>query len=86
MRFGEDSMIATSYVSTSAPFSRASGIWVILVRQLTLLLSRMNALFPLANSQLFHMKQEDMHDRVPASSLDVREHPPSGGAKNRKAA
>jgi hypothetical protein len=34
MRFGEDNTIATPCVSTSAPFSRASGIWVIFARQM----------------------------------------------------
>ncbi len=46
MRFGEDSTIATPCVSTSAPFSRASGIWVIFARQLPPLSSRMNTSFP----------------------------------------
>jgi hypothetical protein len=38
MRLGGDSTIVTPCVPTSAPFSRTSGIWVILIRQLPPLL------------------------------------------------
>jgi len=44
-------------------------------RRLPLLSPRTKSPILIPTSQRFHSKQEDTYDRVPASSLDVREHP-----------
>ena len=80
MRFGGGSMIETSCVSSSAQPSRASGISVTFVATLLRRSLRTRALphpFHPTHSQQSHLKQEDMHDRVPASSLDARKHTPA---------
>jgi hypothetical protein len=80
MRSGEDSMIETRCVSSRAQSSRATGISVMSVAMLIRRSPSTKALshpFHPTRRHLSHLKQEDMYDRIPASSLDVRKHTPA---------